>query len=80
MNTEGKVISSSDLERWIDLDGADFKRVEKHNLIRKILGIGIEEGIIKVDNAGYMWQKGLPVYAELDGKLVGLRYSAKAVN
>jgi hypothetical protein len=27
-----------------------------------------------------MWQNGAPVYAELDGKFVGLRFSAKAAN
>jgi hypothetical protein len=79
-NTEEKVIGTADLDRWVDLSSADFKRVEKHTLILKVLRIGIEAGLVSVDNAGYMWKKGLPVYAELDGKLVGLRYSARAVN
>ena len=68
------------IDRWIDLDGADFKRVEKHNFIRKIISIGLEGGVITVDKAGYMWQGDNPVHAELDGQLVGLRFAAKAVN
>jgi hypothetical protein len=73
-------MSEINIERWIDLDGADFKRVAKPTFTRKIIQIGIDGGVIKVDNAGYMWQNGAPVYAELDGKFVGLRFSAKAAN
>ena len=73
-------MSEVKIERWIDMDGADFQRVEMHNRIRKIVAVGVEAGLIKVDNAGYMYQKGHPVYAELDGGFVGLRYSAKATN
>lgn len=68
------------VDQWIDLDGVDFKRVEKHTFIRKIITVGIEGGMITVDKAGYMWQGVNPVHAELDGKFVGLRFSAKAVN
>jgi len=68
------------IDHWIDMDGADFKRVERHNLIRKIINIGIEDGAITVDKAGFMWQGSRPVYAELDGQLVGLRFAAKAAN
>lgn len=68
------------LETWIDMDGADFKRIERSTLIRKIINVGVETGQITIDKAGYMWKGSDPIYAELDGKLVGLRYSAKAVN
>lgn len=73
-------MSTVNIERWIDLDSADFKRTEKPTFIRKVLNIGIEEGIITVDKAGYMWKGSTPVHTELDGELVGLRYAAKAVN
>lgn len=68
------------IDRWIDINGPDFKRMERHTFILKIINIGIEGGIIQVDSAGYMWQKGNPVYGELDGQFVGLRYAAKAIN
>lgn len=73
-------MSAVNIERWIDMDGEDFKRIEKPTFVRKIVTIGIEGGVIKVDNAGYMWAGENPVHAELDGELVGLRYAAKAVN
>lgn len=68
------------IDQWIDMDGADFKRIEKHTFVRKIVTVGIQGGVITVDKAGYMWQGTIPVHAELDGKFVGLRYSAKAAN
>lgn len=73
-------MSDVNIDRWIDLDGPEFKKVEKPTFQRKIIQIGIEGGVIKVDNAGYMWQNGKPVYTELDGRFVGLRFSAKALN
>jgi len=73
-------MSQVNINRWIDMDGPDFKRVEKHNFIRKIISVGIEGGVIKVDKAGYMWQGENPVHAELDGQFVGLRFAAKALN
>ena len=68
------------IDSWIDMNSLDFERVEKHNLIRKIVNVGVEAGLITIDKLGYMWQDSNPVHAELDGKLVGLRYSAKAIN
>jgi len=68
------------IDHWIDMNSADFQRVERHTLIKRIVDVGIQSGMIKVDLAGYMTQAGEPVHAELDGKFVGLRYSAKALN
>lgn len=76
----GKKMSQVDIDQWIDMDSADFKRVGACSMVRKVVNIGIEAGIIRVDKAGYMWQGDNPVHAELDGKFVGLRYSAKALN
>jgi len=73
-------MNTVNIDRWIDLDGLDFKQVERHTFIRKIVMVGIEGGVIVADKAGYLWQGENPVHAELDGKFVGLRYSAKAVN
>jgi hypothetical protein len=75
-----QTVSTADLDSWIDMDGADFKRLENQYWIRKAIHVGLETGQVKVDNAGYLWKDSSPVYAKLDGKLVGLRYSAKAVN
>lgn len=71
---------SLQIEQWIDMDGEDFKRLEDSVLIRKIVNVRVETGIIKIDNAGYMWEGTNPVHAELDGKFVGLRYAARALN
>jgi hypothetical protein len=68
------------IERWIDLDSADFKRLENHGYIRQQTLRAIELGVIVVDKAGYMWFKEQPIHAELDGQTVGLRLAAKAVN
>jgi hypothetical protein len=68
------------VDSWIDMDSNDFKRLEKCNQIRKIINVGIEGGLIKIDFAGYMWVEDNPVHAELDGKIVGIRYAAKATN
>lgn len=73
-------MSEVNIERWIDMDSADFQRLERPIFLRKIITIGVEAGIYKLDKAGYMWKDGKPVYAELDGGYVGLRFSAKAVN
>ena len=71
---------SLQIDQWIDMDGEAFKRLEASVEIRKIVNVSVEKGIIKIDNAGYMWQGTTPVHAELDGKFVGLRYAARAVN
>lgn len=77
MKEANEVVS---VDTWIDMDGADFKRLENQYWVRKAVNVGIELGLVTVDKAGYMWKDSSPVYAKLDGKLVGLRYSAKAVN
>lgn len=68
------------IDRWIDLDSQEAKRIEQYNFIRKIINVGIESGQIRIDLNGYMWMKEFPVHAELDDKLVGLRFAAKAIN
>lgn len=68
------------VDRWIDLDSQEAKTIEKYTMIRKAINIGIEVGKIQVDKGGYMWMKDNPCHAELGGKLVGLRFSAKAPN
>lgn len=73
-------MSTPTIEKWIDMNSPDFNRIDNHVLILKIINVGVESGIITVDNAGYMWKDNNPIHAELDGGLVGLRYSAKAVN
>ncbi len=68
------------IERWIDIDSADFKRLENHGWIRQRTMRAIELDVIVVDKAGYLWFRGQPIYAELDGVNVGLRLATKAVN
>ena len=68
------------IDRWIDMDSAEFQTIENHGWIRRFTLRSIELGAVTVDKAGYIWHNEHPVHAELDGKFVGLRYSAKAVN
>ncbi len=68
------------IDRWIDMDSKEFQTIESHGWIRRFTLRAIELGAVTVDKAGYIWAKEHPVHAELDGKYVGLRYSAKAVN
>lgn len=71
------------IDRWVDLDSAEARKMERYNKIREYIKIGLEVGLYRMDKEGYMWvtkEPGVPVHGELDGKLVGLRYSAKAAN
>jgi hypothetical protein len=68
------------IDRWIDIDGPEFQKIETPNFIRKIIQVGINGGLIKIDSRGYMYQGTNPIHAELDGKLVGIRFSSKANN
>lgn len=68
------------VERWIDVDSVEAKQLEFYNKIKRSIKVGIEAGFITVDNAGCMWFKEIPLHAELDGKLVGLRSIAHAAN
>jgi len=73
-------MSAIKIDCWIDLDSADFKLIEGHNWIRRFTLRSIELGAITIDKDGHLWVDSYPIHAELDGKLVGLRYSVKAVN
>lgn len=73
-------MSTIDLDRWIDMNSDEFKLIENHGWIRQKTLRAVELGVITVDRAGYMWFNDTPIHAELDGKLVGLRYAVKAVN
>jgi len=73
-------VSNVHIERWIDLDSADFKRMENHSWIRQNTLQAVELGVITVDRAGYMWFNETPIHGQLDGQIVGLRLAAKAVN
>ena len=66
--------------RWIDLDGKEFERIENARILRQALHDGIQEGNIRVDTHGYLWQGEMPVHTELDDEVVKLRYSVKASN
>lgn len=68
------------VERWVDMDSAEFKKIEHHAWIRRFTLRAIELGAVTIDKAGYIWSNDTPVHAELDGELVGLRYSVSAVN
>lgn len=68
------------IERWIDLDSAEFKSLEKPIFQRKIVVTGVEAGFYQVDKAGYLWCKGKPVFLKVGSEFVGLRYAARAVN
>ena len=68
------------VDRWIDVDSVEAKTIDRYTTIRKIIKVGVETGQIQIDNAGYMWMKDTPIHAELGGKLVGLRFAAKALN
>ena len=71
------------VDRWIDIDSAEAQKIEKYSFVKKIVTIGMEEGIIKANNDGQLWVirgEGNPVHADLDGNLVGLLYKAKAPN
>lgn len=66
--------------RWIDLDGKEFSDIEHAHILRRALHDGIEEGHIRVDTHGYLWQGEMPVHTEINGEVVKLRYSSKASN
>ena len=68
------------IERWVDLDSPEFKKVERPIFQRKLIVMGVDGGVYQVDRAGYLWCKGKPVFIELNGEFVGIRYSARAVN
>ncbi len=70
------------VERWIDLDSVEAKQIEQYNFIRETIDIAIRGGIIKADNLGHLFttKDKNPVHAEINGKLVGLRFCAKASN
>lgn len=69
------------IDRWIDLDSQEAQRIELYPITRKIVLAGLELGIIKSNSMGFLYmQNDNPIHAELDGKLVGIRYSAKASN
>jgi hypothetical protein len=66
------------IERWIDIESDEFKNKDKFTY--RFTLRSIEVGAVVPDKAGYLWCNGKPVWAELDGKIVGLRYAAKASN
>lgn len=71
------------VSRWIDIDSPEAQKIEKYNFIKKIITIGLEDGMIASNNDGQLWVvrgERNPVHAEIDGELVGLRYMAKAPN
>lgn len=68
------------IDRWIDMDSEEFKQIEHHAWIYRFTLRAIELDVLTVDSNGHIWGKGKPCHAELGGKLVGLRYSKKAVN
>lgn len=71
---------SVNLSRWIDIEGPDFKQVEDHQAVKKLVKTCLELDLITIDKNGYMWYKEYPVHAEIGLELVGLRYSSKASN
>jgi len=68
------------VDRWIDVDSVEAKTIDRYTTIRKIIKVGVESGQIQIDLAGYLWLKDVPIHAELNNKIVGLRWSAKATN
>ena len=66
--------------RWIDLDGKEFESIEHSKILRAALHDGIEEGHIRVDTYGNLWQGEMPVHTEINGEPIRLRYSIKAAN
>jgi hypothetical protein len=69
------------IERWIDIDSPEFKQVEQAHAVRKLTLRSLELQIVVPDKNGYLYTVGgLPLNAELNGKTIGLRYSAKAAN
>ena len=68
------------ITRWIDFESPDFKRLENYVQIRININRGIEYGVFKADKNGVLFQSGEPIYADLDGVWVGIRYPAKAAN
>ena len=71
------------VDRWIDIDIPEAQKIEKYNFTKKIITIGLEDGLIAPNNQGQLWivrGNRNPVHVEIDGKLVGLLYKAKAPN
>lgn len=71
------------VSRWIDLDSAEAKKMEKYKFIKKAIAIGLKDGVIAPNNNGQLWVvrgKRNPVHIEIDGELIGLLYKAKAPN
>lgn len=70
------------IDRWIDLNGEEAKKIKQLTMVKKIVTVGLEAKLIVSDKDGYLRraQNGNPIYAELDGKFVGLRSAAHAMN
>ncbi len=66
------------IERWVDIESPEFKN--NNGQVYRWTLRSIELGVVVPDKAGYLWFNDTPVHAELDGKIVGLRYAAKASN
>lgn len=73
-------MSQVNITRWIDFESSDFKRLENYVQVRININRGIEYGVFVADKNGILLQNGEPIYAELDGGWVGIRYPAKAAN
>lgn len=68
------------VDRWIDLYSKEFEQIKDANQIRKFTIRAVELGAITTKPDGKLFCSTGPIHAELNGKLVGLRYSAKASN
>lgn len=66
------------IDKWIDFDGVDFNRLENVGEIRRLIMKSIGFNLYLFDKDGHVFYNGEPIYAELDGKYVGIRYPLKA--
>lgn len=69
-----------EIDRWIDIDGEEFKQIENAAFIYRFTLRAIELKAIAPDKNGNLYFGDIPSHVELNGKFVGLRYSKQASN
>lgn len=66
------------IKRWIDYNGEEFNRLDNVGKIRILIQKSISYDLYLFDKDGRVFYQGQPIYAELDGEYVGIRYPMKA--
>ena len=70
-------------ERWIDIDGEEYKQVHDHAYIRRFILRSLELKAIKHDIDGKLFVNDAsnnPIHVDHKNSILGLKMSAKAAN